>query len=100
MFETRLECVGDKAAIRSSAGIRLCKRYPLAMYFFLAFAFTWLILCPGVAAALGRLNFEFEGPVLTIVSGIGPLSAAILMTGAIEGKSGIQRFLTVRLPGR
>jgi membrane protease YdiL (CAAX protease family) len=77
---------------RDSVGIRLCKRYPLAMYFFLAFAFTWLILCPGVAATLGWLNFEFEGTVLTIVSGIGPLLAAILVTGAIEGKSGVRRI--------
>ena len=77
---------------RDSAGIRLCKRYPLAMYFFLAFAFTWLILCPGVAAALGRLNFEFEGTILTIVSGIGPLLAAIIVTRATEGKTGIRKL--------
>jgi membrane protease YdiL (CAAX protease family) len=77
---------------RESAGIRLCRRYPLALYFFLAFAFTWLILCPGVAAALGWLNFEFEGTVLTIVSGIGPLLAALLVTGAIEGKSGVHKI--------
>jgi membrane protease YdiL (CAAX protease family) len=77
---------------RDSAGIRLCKRYPLVMYFFLAFVFTWLILCPGVAATLGWLNFEFEGTVLTIVSGIGPLLAAILVTGAIEGKSGVHKI--------
>jgi membrane protease YdiL (CAAX protease family) len=77
---------------RDNIGIRLCKRYPLAMYFILAFAFTWLILSPGVAATLGRLNFEFEGTVLTILSGIGPLLAAILVTGAIEGKTGVRNF--------
>jgi len=77
---------------RDNTGIRLCKRYPLAMYFILAFAFTWLILSPGVAATLGLLNFEFEGTVLTIVSGIGPLLAAILVTGAIEGKSGVRKI--------
>lgn len=77
---------------RDNTGIRLCKRYPLAMYFILAFAFTWLILSPGVAATLGWLNFEFEGTVLTIVSGIGPLLAAILVTRAIEGKSGVHKI--------
>jgi membrane protease YdiL (CAAX protease family) len=92
MFEIRLESVGDKAAIRDSVGIRLCKRYPLAVYFFLAFAFTWLILSPGVAATLGRLHFEFEGTVLTIVSGMGPLLAAILVTGITEGKSGVHKI--------
>lgn len=77
---------------QDSAGIRLCKRYPLATYFILAFAFTWLILSPGVATTPGWLNFEFEGTVLTTVSGIGPLLAAILVTGAIEGKTGVRKF--------
>lgn len=70
----------------------LFKRYPLALYFSLTFAFTWLILSPGVAATLGLLDFEFEGTVLTIASGIGPLLAAIVVTGATEGKSGIRKI--------
>jgi membrane protease YdiL (CAAX protease family) len=72
--------------------INLFKRYPLALYFILAFAFTWFILSPGVAATLGLLNLAFEGTVLTIASGVGPLLAAIIVTGATEGKSGVRKL--------
>jgi membrane protease YdiL (CAAX protease family) len=72
--------------------INLFKRYPLATYFLLAFAFTWFILSPGVAATLGLLNLAFEGTVLTIASGIGPLLAATIVTGATEGKSGVRKL--------
>lgn len=68
------------------------KQHPLAAYFILAFAFTWLILAPGVAATLGLLNFEFEGTLLTIVSGIGPLLAAIIVTRATEGDRGVRQI--------
>ena len=68
------------------------KRYPLAMYFILAFAITWLILSPGVASTLGLLDFQFEGTVLTIVSGIGPLLAALLVTRATEGRTGVRKI--------
>lgn len=74
--------------------INLFKRYPLAMYFILAFAFTWLILSLGVAATLGLLDFEFEGTVLTIFSGIGPLLAAIIVTRATEGNSGVGKIFS------
>lgn len=75
-----------------NASIRLFKRYPLTIYFILAFAFTWLILSPGVAATLGLLDFEFEGTVLTILSGIGPLLAAIIVTRVTEGKASVRKI--------
>jgi uncharacterized protein len=68
------------------------KRRPLAMYFLLAFAFTWLILSPGVASTLGLLDFQFEGMILTMLGGLGPLLAALVMTGATEGRAGIYKI--------
>jgi membrane protease YdiL (CAAX protease family) len=68
------------------------KRHPLMMYIVLAFAFTWLILSPGVAATLGLLDFRFDGTVLTILSGLGPLAAALIVTAVIEGRSGVQKL--------
>ncbi len=70
----------------------LCKRHPLAMYFILAFAFTWLILSPGVAASLGLLTFEMDGTVLTILSGFGPLLAALVVTSATENSTGMRKI--------
>jgi len=68
------------------------KRHPLILYFTLSFAFTWLILSPGVAANLGLLNFEFDGTVLTILGGIGPLLAVIVVTKATEGNAGVRKI--------
>jgi len=62
------------------------------MYFILAFAITWIILSPGVAANLGWLNFEFDGTVLTILGGIGPLLAAIVVTGVTDGSAGVSNI--------
>ena len=75
-----------------ATAVRLCQAYPLAMYFGLAFAITWLILSPGVAATVGLLNVAFEGTVLTIASGLGPLLAALVVTSAVKGKSGIRQM--------
>jgi uncharacterized protein len=69
------------------------KRYPLTMYFVLAFAITWLILSPGVASTLGLLDFRFEGTVLTVLSGLGPLLAALTATRVTEGRTGVRRML-------
>lgn len=68
------------------------EKNPLKMYFILAFGFTWLVLGPGVASSLGLLDFEFEGTVLTILGGVGPLLAAIIVTGVTEGRIGISRI--------
>ena len=65
-------------------------RKPLMLYFVLAFLFTWLILSPGVAANLGLLDFQMDGTVLTILSGIGPLLAAIILTGATKGRNAVR----------
>jgi hypothetical protein len=46
-------------------------RRPLVLFFVLAFAITWLILSPGVAANLGYIDFDLDGTVLTILGGVG-----------------------------
>jgi len=79
-------------AKRENTAVHLCKTHPLTTYFGLAFAFTWLILSPGVAATVGLLNVAFEGTVLTIISGLGPLLAVLIITGAVEGKSGVRQI--------
>lgn len=68
------------------------RRRPLVMYFLLAFVITWLILAPGVADNLGVLNFEFDGTVLTMISAVGPLSAAIIVTKMTEGSAGVRNI--------
>jgi membrane protease YdiL (CAAX protease family) len=62
------------------------------MYFVLAFIFTWLILSPGVASTLGLLDFQIDGFVVTILAGLGPLLAAIVVTSATEGRTGVRKI--------
>ncbi len=75
-----------------SQNSKFFKRHPLMLYFTLSFAFTWLILSPGVAANLGLLDFEFDGTVLTILGGIGPLLAVIVVTKTTEGNAGVRKI--------
>ena len=77
---------------KDHSGEGLLKQHPLVAYFVLAFSFTWLILSPGVASALGLLDFQFDGTVLTFLSGIGPLLAALIVTGATEGGEGVRNI--------
>ena len=62
---------------------------PLLFYFVLAFLITWLILFPGLAANLGLLEFPVDGTVLTFLSGVGPLLAASIVTGATKGRDAV-----------
>lgn len=68
------------------------KKRPLFWYFVLAFAISWLIWTPGVAAALGLLDFQFQPTVLTFLGAIGPLLAALIVTGATEGGEGVRNI--------
>ncbi|MGB2964521.1 MAG: type II CAAX endopeptidase family protein [Anaerolineales bacterium] len=70
----------------------IIKRYPLFMFFVLAFAITWLILSPGILANLGLLEFNFDGTVLTILGGLGPLLAVIIVRSAAESSSSIKKI--------
>ena len=72
----------------------LFKRYPLGMYFLLAFIFTWSILSPGVASTLGLLDFQVDGTLLTILGGLGPLLSAIIVTGATDGSDGVRGIIS------
>lgn len=70
----------------------LMKRYPLFMFFLLAFAFSWPIM---IIDALGSQGvFDFRVPLLLlIVMGYGPTIAALLVTGFNDGKTGIRALL-------
>jgi membrane protease YdiL (CAAX protease family) len=74
----------------NNKGNSLIRRYPLTIYFFLAFLFTWLILSPGVAGNLGLIEFNMDGTLLTILSGLGPLIATLIVRSATEGQAGIK----------
>lgn len=72
--------------------MKLFARWPLTIFFLLSFAISWLILSPGVASALGLLDFRFDGNLLFTLSALGPLWAAFLVTGCREGKAGVSKL--------
>lgn len=68
------------------------KRYPLFLFFLLAFAFSWPMMIVDVLGSQGILDFRVPLPVLVIM-GYGPTLAALLVTGFSDGKSGIRALL-------
>jgi uncharacterized protein len=76
------------------------RRHPLVAYFSLAFLWTWALLVPFAldsnpaglrlfAAVLPDMAFF----VAFVLATFGPLAAGLIVTGALEGKAGIRRFL-------
>jgi membrane protease YdiL (CAAX protease family) len=79
-------------------GIRaLLASHPLVSFFVLAFAGTWLTELPYVLSEDGSGLLPFSSPLLVWTSPVcvfmGPFLAAFIMTGAIEGRAGVGRFL-------
>jgi len=72
----------------------LLKRYPVASFYVLAFAISWLGWAPQVAASHGVSLFRspYFLPLL-ILPGIGPALAAVIVARALEGKEGSRRLL-------
>jgi uncharacterized protein len=70
--------------------------HPLTAYFILAFAGTWLVFSPAVfARGLGWFSMPdvLAFALLMLATFTGPMTAALLVTGAVEGKTGIKAFL-------
>jgi uncharacterized protein len=79
-------------------GIRaLLARHPLVSFFALAFVGTWLTELPYVLSEDGSGLLPYSSPLLAwtapLTIFLGPFLAAFVMTGAIEGREGVGRFL-------
>ena len=71
----------------------IVERHSLIMFFFLAYIISWLIFGLGIAANLDLTDFIFDGTVLTILGGLGPLVSAIVVIRVTEGRSGVRNLL-------
>src|SRR5262245_7484676 len=83
----------------TSGSIRnILASHPLASYFILAFAGTWLFVAPMVLGQDGLGLLPYSVPfglyvVLFLASSFtGPTLAAVAVTEALEGKEGVKRF--------
>jgi membrane protease YdiL (CAAX protease family) len=69
------------------------RRHPLAAYCVLAYAISWLLVSPLVAAAWGLLPIH-PAPAWHALGAIGPIAAALIVTAIVGGKWGLRPFAT------
>jgi membrane protease YdiL (CAAX protease family) len=81
----------DVQAVRPGP-LAFVRRHPIAVFLALVFALTWALEIPWIESTDGPLKFDFPLPLL-LVMGWTPGLAAILVTGAISGRSGIRTLL-------
>jgi len=79
---------------------RLLSGHPLSAYFILAFALTWIPILPLTLsrnAGIGLLPYDLPDilmyVLLTLTTFSGPTLAALIVTGATEGRAGVKQFL-------
>jgi membrane protease YdiL (CAAX protease family) len=70
----------------------LIQRHPLTSFFLLAFGIAWAILIPSVLSSYGLISLPLGG-LLLLVMGYGPTIAAVIVSGALGGKSEIKSLL-------
>ena len=69
-------------------------KHPVIGFYLLAFAISWLGWLPVVAGSRGIVPFDHPAfQLLLILPAIGPALAAIVVTQAWEGKTGVTRLL-------
>ena len=85
----------DPTLTSSNPVQQLMQRHPLVCYFVMAYAFSWLAWVPYILSqdGLGLLPVHLTQLGLLPGAYLGPLLSGFLMTGATEGKPGIQRLL-------
>src|SRR5947207_11158256 len=81
----------DVQAVRPGP-LAFVRRHPIAVFLVLVFALTWALEIPWIESTEGPLKFDFPVPLL-FVMGWMPGLAAILVTGAMTGRSGIRTLL-------
>jgi membrane protease YdiL (CAAX protease family) len=68
------------------------QQHPLFYYFFMVYAFSWIMSIPCVLAEWGYLPEALFRPFFVIKAFAGPFLAAVIMVRLTEGKAGVERF--------
>ena len=66
------------------------QQHPLFSFFFIAYAFSWILSIPFILSEWGILHGDFT--VIFVLKSFGPFLAALLMARVIEGKEGVLRL--------
>jgi membrane protease YdiL (CAAX protease family) len=89
-MNTSMASSQSTAAPRSLRG--LMRQHPLFSFFFMAYAFSWIMVIPCVLAEWGFLPAPFFNLFFIIKAFAGPFLAAAIMVNITEGKEGVARF--------
>jgi len=68
----------------------LIRRYPLVTFFVFAYALSWILWIPVVAA--GQQVSPVAGLLLIIIGGFGPFLSAIIVTAIVQRKAGLREL--------
>lgn len=68
----------------------LIRRYPLVTFFVFAYALSWILWIPLVAA--GQQVSPIAGLIFIIIGGFGPFLSAIIVTAIVQGKAGLREL--------
>ena len=69
----------------------MIKKFPLVIFFVLAYLFTWANWLPQALTSRGLASIQLPG-FLTILSGFGPALAAIIVTAMVSGMQGLREL--------
>jgi len=68
----------------------MLRKHPLFFFFFITYAFSWIVSIPYILSEWGILRGNFQ--LAFVLKGFGPFLTALLMTQILEGKEGIKRL--------
>jgi membrane protease YdiL (CAAX protease family) len=75
----------------ASKGLReVMRQHPLFSFFFMAYAFSWIMIIPYILSQWGVLHGDFR--IAFVIKSFGPFLAAYIMTGITDGKEGLRRL--------
>jgi len=78
----------------ASTNRNILARHPLASYFGMAFAFAWIAVLPLLLSRAGIIAAELPVEPFQIAGALaGPTLAALIVTAATSGKSGVRQLL-------
>lgn len=80
----------NRSKVASRSLKQWMQHHPLFSYFFLAYAFSWIVFIPYVLAEWGYLKGNYT--LFYILHVFGPAIAAIVMTSITTGKAGLREL--------
>src|SRR5438270_12803834 len=88
----------QSSALPSTRGLSgWIKRYPLAAFFVLAYAITWVLVLPILISQRGFGLLVLPEAILLVffllVTFMGPFPAALIVTGGLDGRAGVRQLL-------